>query len=49
MYGLLMDAARRSLLTMAADPKRLGALPAIALVLYTWTRELLYHPHYLGR
>lgn len=45
MYGLLMEAARRSLLTMAADPKRLGALPAITLVLHTWTRELLYHPH----
>ena len=45
MYGLLMDAARRSLLTLAADPKRLGALPAITLVLHTWTRELLYHPH----
>ncbi|MCA9577502.1 MAG: transposase [Myxococcales bacterium] len=45
MYGLLMEAARRSLLTMSADPKRLGALPAITLVLHTWTRELLYHPH----
>ena len=45
MYGLLMEAARRSLLAMAADPKRLGALPAITLVLHTWTRELLYHPH----
>lgn len=45
MFGHLMEAAKQSLLVLAADPKRLGALPAITLVLHTWTRELVFHPH----
>jgi len=45
MYSLLMHAASQTLLTLAHDPKRLGATPAITMVLHTWTRELLFHPH----
>jgi hypothetical protein len=33
------------LLAFAADPKRLGAQLGLTLVLHTWTRALLFHPH----
>jgi hypothetical protein len=45
VYGLLMRAAAAALLTLAADPRYLGAGPGILAVLHTWTRALLYHPH----
>jgi hypothetical protein len=45
LFGMLFDAASSSLLTLAKDPKRLGALPAITMVLHTWTRQLAFHPH----
>lgn len=45
LLDLLFRAASRTLLACAADPKRLGALPGFTLVLHTWTRELLFHPH----
>jgi len=45
IYALLFQAATETLLTLAADPARLGGTPAITAVLHTWTRELLYHPH----
>jgi len=45
IFTLLFRAATRTLLTLARDPKHLGALPGITAVLHTWTRELLYHPH----
>jgi hypothetical protein len=45
IFTLLMQAASQTLLTLANDPKRLGATPAITMVLHTWTRELVFHPH----
>jgi len=45
LLGLLFRAASRTLLAFAADPKRLGAQIGFSLVLHTWTRELLFHPH----
>lgn len=45
LYGLLFRAASQTLLTLAADPKRLGAQPGITAVLHTWGQNLLFHPH----
>jgi hypothetical protein len=45
LLGLLFRAASQTLLTFAADPKWLGAQPGVTLVLHTWTRQLLFHPH----
>jgi hypothetical protein len=45
LFTLLFQAASETLLILSADPKRLGALPAISMVLHTWTRELVFHPH----
>lgn len=36
IYGLLFDIAAQTLLTIAADPKRLGARISATLVLHTW-------------
>ena len=45
LFTMLMQAASETLLRLAHDDKRLGATPAITMVLHTWTRELLFHPH----
>jgi hypothetical protein len=45
LFTMLMRAASETLLMLAHDDKRLGATPAITMVLHTWTRELLFHPH----
>jgi hypothetical protein len=45
LFTMLMQAASQTLLTLAHDDKRLGATPAITMVLHTWTRELVFHPH----
>jgi len=44
-YGLLFQAASETLLTLAADPKHLGAQVGFIAVLHTWTQQLAYHPH----
>jgi len=44
-YGLLFQAASQTLLTLAADPKHLGATIGFIAVLHTWTQNLAYHPH----
>jgi hypothetical protein len=41
----LMTAARESLEELLADPKYLGARPAIISALHTWGRNLSIHPH----
>ena len=43
VYDLLFRAASEALLEVAAS--RLGAQPAVTLVLHTWTRDLRLHPH----
>lgn len=45
LFTMLFQAASETLLTLARDTKRLGATPAITMVLHTWTRDLRFHPH----
>jgi hypothetical protein len=45
IYGLLFSATAQTLLTIARDPKRLGAQIGFLAVLHTWGRNLLHHPH----
>ncbi len=45
IYALLFQAAAETLLTLAADPKRLGARLGITAVLHTWGPALTHHPH----
>jgi Putative transposase/Transposase zinc-binding domain len=45
MYGLLFKAASKSLLTLAANRKWLGAEIGITAVLHTWGGNLQHHPH----
>ena len=45
VYGLLFRAVSETLLTMAADPKRLGASIGFLAVLHTWNQQLMPHPH----
>ncbi len=45
VYKLLFDASAETLLTIAADPKHLGAKIGFFSVLHTWGQNLLHHPH----
>jgi hypothetical protein len=45
IYGLLFEAAAETLLTIAADPKHLGARIGLTMVLHTWGSALTHHPH----
>jgi len=45
IYRLLFRAASETLLTIAADPKRLGADIGFLAVLHTWGQNLHLHPH----
>ena len=45
MFKLLFDAASYTLLTLAKDPKWLGATPGIISILHTWGQDLSFHPH----
>jgi hypothetical protein len=45
VYPILMKAAARALLKLAADPHYVGGLIGILAVLHTWSRTLTYHPH----
>jgi Putative transposase/Transposase zinc-binding domain len=45
LYDLLFHAASQTLLTLAADPKRLGAQIGVTAILHTWGQNLLFHPH----
>src|SRR5215470_11054748 len=45
LYDLLFQAASQSLLTLAADPKWLGAQIGVTAILHTWGQNLLFHPH----
>ncbi len=48
IYRLLFDVAAETLLTIAADPKRLGARIGATLVLHTWGSAMTHHPHVHG-
>jgi hypothetical protein len=45
VYGLLFKAASQTMLTIAADPKHLGARIGMTAVLHTWGSALAHHPH----
>lgn len=45
IYGILFRAAAETLLTIAADPKRMGAAIGFLAVLHTWGQSLHLHPH----
>src|ERR1019366_8619391 len=45
IYNILFRAASETLLTIAADPKRLGAGVGFLAVLHTWGQNLHAHPH----
>jgi hypothetical protein len=45
LYDRLFQAASATLLTLAADPKRLGAQVGFTAILHTWGQNLLFHPH----
>jgi len=45
IYNILFRAASETLLTIAADPKRLGAAVGFLAVLHTWGQNLHLHPH----
>jgi hypothetical protein len=45
IYGLLFKASAEAVITIAADPKRLGARVGMTSVLHTWGSALTHHPH----
>ena len=44
-YGLLLRAARETLLEVAATPRHLGGSIGALMVLHTWGQNLSLHPH----
>jgi len=45
VYDLLMRASAETTLTIAADPRHLGARIGITSVLHTWGSAMTHHPH----
>jgi hypothetical protein len=45
IYDLLFKASAETTLTIAADPKHLGARIGITAVLHTWGSAMTHHPH----
>jgi len=45
VYDLLFKASSETLMTIAADPKHLGARVGAISVLHTWGSALTHHPH----
>ena len=45
VYGMLFRTAAETLLTIARDPKHLGAEIGCFGILHTWGQNLLHHPH----
>ncbi|MDQ2084787.1 IS91 family transposase [Xanthobacteraceae bacterium Astr-EGSB] len=45
IYDLLFKAAAETTLTIAADPRHLGATIGITAVLHTWGSAMTHHPH----
>jgi Putative transposase/Transposase zinc-binding domain len=45
VYDLLFRAASETLLTIAADPRHLGARIGVTAVLHTWGSAMTHHPH----
>jgi hypothetical protein len=45
IYGILFKTAAETLITIAADPKHLGAQIGLTAVLHSWGLALTHHPH----
>jgi hypothetical protein len=45
IYAILFKAAAETLITIAADPKHLGARIGLTAVLHSWGSALTHHPH----
>ena len=45
VYAILFKAAAETLITIAGDPKHLGARIGLSAVLHTWGSALTHHPH----
>jgi hypothetical protein len=45
IYDLLFKTSAETMITIAADPKRLGARIGITAVLHTWGSAMTHHPH----
>ncbi|MFQ5956047.1 MAG: IS91 family transposase, partial [Kiloniellales bacterium] len=45
VYDILFKAAAETLITIAADPKHLGARIGLTAVLHSWGSALTHHPH----
>jgi hypothetical protein len=45
IYDLLFKASAETLITIAADPKHLGARVGVTSVLHTWGSAMTHHPH----
>ncbi len=45
VYDILFKASAETLITIAADPKHLGARVGITSVLHTWGSAMTHHPH----
>jgi hypothetical protein len=45
IYNILFKASAETMITIAADPKHLGARIGVLSVLHTWGSALTHHPH----
>jgi Putative transposase/Transposase zinc-binding domain len=45
LFQILFRTSAEALLTIAADPKHLGAVVGFFSILHTWGQNLLFHPH----
>ncbi len=45
IYAILFKAAAETLITIAADPRHLGARIGLTAVLHTWGSAMTHHPH----
>jgi len=45
IYALLFRVASETMMTIAADPKHLGARIGVTAVLHTWGSAMTHHPH----
>jgi hypothetical protein len=45
VYAILFRAAAEAMMTLASNPRRLGAEIGVVAVLHTWGQALTHHPH----
>jgi len=45
LYSMFMKTAAQCVIALAKDNRFVGAIPAILMVLHTWTTDMKYHPH----